>query len=536
MLRGLVVAIALLGGRMLAQAPVATAFEAADVHRSPFARVIPPVSMGYQARNLYTWHQARMVDLIAAAYGTDVNAVQGGPSWLEWDRFEVVARVPKGTPHEALAGMLKGLLADRFGLVVHTGMKPMPAYVLSLGEGKPKMKEVFDSEDTGCRARLDPAPPNDGPGIVPLLILNCHNMTMAHLVQQMRMMDPLYFKVPVLDETGLTQAWDFELKWSLHGQLVVARGDGISIFDAMSKQLGLKMEMKTAPQQVLLVDKVAETPTPNPPELVRAAVGGQKFDVSTIKPSSPDGPGPGARMGPGRISPNLIDVKQTTLKMLIGLGWNLDLQDDQVLAGAPKWVESDRFDVMAKVADDTAGPGGGARDIDDLRRMVRELLAERFGLKAHMEDRLVDEYVLVAVHPRMMKADPAERTRCAEGPGPDGKDPRIGNPGLNRLETCHDMTMEQLGVLLAQTAGKYMWRPALDETGLMGGWYFTLAFSSYDLAMGPRTGATAEASDPTGAISMYDAVERQLGLKLVMKKRMGPVLVIDHVEETPTEN
>jgi hypothetical protein len=55
-----------------------------------------------------------MVDLIATAYGVDQSYVQGGPNWLERDRFDVIAKAPAGTPPATLKLMLKSLLADRF--------------------------------------------------------------------------------------------------------------------------------------------------------------------------------------------------------------------------------------------------------------------------------------------------------------------------------------------------------------------------------------------------------------------------------------
>ena len=57
--------------------------------------------------------------------------------------------------------------------------------------------------------------------------------------------------------------------------------------------------------------------------------------------------------------------------------------------------------------------------------MLKQLLIERFEMKIHTEDRPQDAYTLVAVAPKMTKADPTERTLCKQGPGPDGKDPRF---------------------------------------------------------------------------------------------------------------
>jgi uncharacterized protein (TIGR03435 family) len=186
--------------------------------------------------------------------------------------------------------------------------------------------------------------------------------------------------------------------------------------------------------------------------------------------------------------------------------------------------------------------------------MLRALLIERFDLKAHFEERQIDGYVLSVVKPKMQKADPSNRTGCKEGPGPDGKDPRIANPILARLITCQNMTMALLADRLPNLAGGYVHTTVLDETGLTDGYDFTLSFSpigslrsgrppgmpapapAQQPASGGGNQTTASASDPSGAVSLPDAVNKQLGLKLELKKRPTQVLVIDHINEKPIEN
>ena len=178
--------------------------------------------------------------------------------------------------------------------------------------------------------------------------------------------------------------------------------------------------------------------------------------------------------------------------------------------------------------------------------MLQALLVDRFKLKAHLEDRPVSAYTLIAVNPKLRKADPLSRTRCTEGPGPDGKDPRTVNPALNRLVSCQNMTMAQIGDELQRVAAGYIYSPVLDATQIKGSWDFTLSFSSADLTKagagtGPPPGAAATStttatSDPNSALTLFDAVSKQLGLKLEKQRRPVPVLVIDHIEEKPTEN
>ena len=101
------------------------------------------------------------------------------------------------------------------------------------------------------------------------------------------------------------------------------------------------------------------------------------------------------------------------------------------------------------------------------------------------------------------------------------------------------MTSAEIADELQHIAGGYIYGPVLDKSGLEGSYDFTLSFSSVGRtnATPPPTSANSdsEASDPSGALTLYDAVSRQLGLKLVKEKRPMPVLVIDSIQEKPIE-
>jgi len=481
-----------------------------------------------------------MVDLISAAYGLDASNVQGGPSWLEWDRFDVIAKVPSTTTPEMAGLMLRSLLADRFKLAVHTGSKPMQAFVLSTGTDKPKLKESDGTGNAGCQSQ--PPQQNLPPGTISYIAFSCHNTSMETLAHNLHDWAGGYLTSPVVDATGLKGSWDFDLKWTGKGQIAKAGADGISIFDAVGKQLGLKLELQTASQPVLIVDSVDRKPTANPPDLEKnlPAPPPAQFEVAVIKPSKPE------EKAYGKISGDQVDMRGLTLKILIATAWDLDQNDDEELVGAPKWLDSDRFDVLAKVPIDALGlsvPNSPPIDEQVWRRMLRAILMDRFKMQVHTEDRPVTAYTLMAVNPKLRKADALSRTRCAEGPGPDGKDPRIANPVLNKLISCQNMTMVQIGDELQHIAEGYIYSPVLDATGIAGSWDFTLSFSSSNLIKGGGVmsgglpaGDANTAQEPNGAISLFDAVSKQLGLKLEKQKRPEPVLVIDHIEEMPTEN
>lgn len=542
----IVVLLSLCNNHLFAQSastPPPPKFEIADVHVSPH-RLFPFTEGGHLRGERYIMRQATMVDLIATAYDVDAANVQGGPIWLETDRFDIIAKAPPGTPGATTRLMLRSLLADRFHLALHSGTQPMPAYVLITGKGPNKMKRSEDAGEADCKFQEPPHDP--APGTVISIVFSCHHTTMEALAKNLHQWAGAYITDPVVDQTGLKGSWDFDIKWTPKQLLQKAGPDGISIFDAVDKELGLKLDRQTAPRPVLIVDNVNQKPTPNSPDLekILPALPPPQFDVAVIKPGKPDS------QLRGRIRGGEVNVQGATLRFLITFAWDLSPNDDEVLVGAPKWLDSDRFDIQAKVVSDApagSDPNASRIDIEDLRHMLQALIADRFKMQSHMENRPVFAYTLLAVKPKLTKADPLSRTRCKEGPGPDGKDPRVTNPTLNRLVSCQNMTMSQIGEELQRVASGYIYSPVLDDTGIKGSWDFTLSFSSVDLTKAgagaggpPPPGASptsnSSASDPNGAVSLFDAVSKQLGLKLEKQRRPSPVLVIDHIEEQPTEN
>src|SRR5207249_6037115 len=167
-----------------------------------------------------------------------------------------------------------------------------------------------------------------------------------------------------------------------------AAADGITIADALVKQLGLKLKAQKVPRPVIVVDSVNQTPSPNPSGTTTSLPPAPlpEFEVADIKPSAP-GARPMGRMQNGRL-----DAQGLPLKNLIMLAW--ELNGDELIAGAPKWLDSARFDIVAKAP--TAGPGDQV-DFESLRLMLRALLVDRFKMATHMENRSVTAYTLMAV-------------------------------------------------------------------------------------------------------------------------------------------
>ena len=331
----------------------------------------------------------------------------------------------------------------------------------------------------------------------------------------------------MVDQTGLKGVYDFEVKWTGRAQLARQGADGISIFDAVDKQLGLKLDPQSIPMPVLRVESANQKPTENAPGVTTKLPPPPpaEFEVADIKPSKPDA------QQQAQIQNGRVNLGGLSLKTMIQLSW--DLNGDEMMADAPKWLDSGRWDVVAKAPIEVANQDQA--DIDTLRVMLQHLLEERFLLKTHMEERPISAYVLSAGKPKMAKADPSNRTGCKEGPGADGKDPRIANPVLNRLITCVNMTMAQFAAQLPNLANGYVHSAVTDTTGLDGAYDFTVNFSGAGLLQGAGVSGPAGA-EPNGALSLPDAVGKQMGVKLEMVKRPVQVLVIDHVEEKPTEN
>jgi uncharacterized protein (TIGR03435 family) len=507
---------------LLPAAAFSQTFESADVHASAPA-TNASMHGGALRGGRYEVRTATMVDLISAAYGMESDKVLGGPRWLDWDRFDVLGKAPAATTQQALGMMLQNLLADRFKLAVHKDTKPMPAFVLTAGKGKAKMKEAADPGKADCQD----LPQKPDAGTVPYQAISCRNMTMAIFASVLRGYGGgTYLPDTVVEHTGLEGAWDFDLKWTPRNRLAQAGSDGITLFDAIDKQLGLKLEAQKAPLPVLIVDSVNESPTPNDPGVAAKIPPAPpaEFEVATIKLSPPDAQGQRGRMQNGRL-----DLQNFTLKEMIRIGWELN-NNDEMIVGLPKSADSVRYNIAAKIA--TAG-GSAAQDIDDdsLLLMLRRLLMERFGLKVHKEDRPVSAYTLTAAKQvKLQKADPQNRTGCKSGAGT--------NAMLNRLITCTNISLPEFVVTLENMANGYVRAPIKDATGVEGYWDLSVNFSGVGLLPGARfdPNKSTETSDPNGSLTLPEALQKQLGLKLEMGKRPLPVLVVDHVEEKPAEN
>lgn len=506
-------------------------FDVADVH-SISSSSGTAMRGGFIPGGLYELHTASLLDLIRTAYGVEADAIFGGPSWLDSDRFEIIAKTEPNSTAANRELMLRALLADRFKLVVHKEDKPQDVFVLTIGK-RALMNESAGGGPSDCKPPEDNKPQ-------PYISLNCSNMTMADFAKQFRRMAGGYVTHPIVDQTGLDGAYDFSIHWTPRQLLLLRLGGdsdpnpAISFFDAIEKQLGLKLVEGNRPLPAIVVDSVNRTPTPNLPGVSASLpTVPTEFEVAMVKPSKP-----GDMMQ--RIQPKAggrIEIENIQLKRLIRLAWDID--EDRIV-GAPKWIESDHFDIVAKTAD---FPLSAPPPFDVLRPMLRALLMERFQLKVHNEDQPVEVWSLtVGRHGAKLKtADPSSRTGCKTSLGQQGSS-TAALPMINY--TCQNTTMQQLAEAMHRIAGGYVDRPAVDMTGLTGSYDFTISWTPVYAMNGlgrirspEGQQLTPVADDPSGGTSFFSAVEKQLGLHLEKGRKVSmPVLVIDHIGQLMPDN
>jgi len=282
--------------------------------------------------------------------------------------------------------------------------------------------------------------------------------------------------------------------------------------------------------------------------VLTAALQAQKFDVASIKPTTfprPDGSGrlvlARTTGGPGTSDPGRIHYPYGNLRRLLLDAYQLkDLQ----LSG-PDWMASATFDISATMPPSTTK--------EQFRVMLQNLLVDRFRIALHRENREVAAYSLVIAkggmklqEPKPILAQPDPPAPPADGPmvltatksGSDGFPPVSFPPGHSGIMAVRNPSGQARIVAqletpqgLADLLSSLLEKPVADATSLTGKYDFVVSFSSGTSAS-PE--ATAAAADPWP--DLFAALQSQLGLKLEPGKSTVQVLVIDHIEKTPTDN
>jgi uncharacterized protein (TIGR03435 family) len=488
-------------------AATAPAFEMADVHVTPPGG--PSRGGGFIPGGRFEVRGVTMLQLISMAYcvyGDD--KIQGGPAWLDTDKFDVIAKVPPGTSEAAYQPMLQALLADRFKLAIHNDTKALPTFALIVGK-RPQLKESATPGDAECRMNA----------VSGVRTYTCHNMNMEGFTQRLPGVAAAYLNHPLMDFTGLKGTYDFSLHWTGRNAALSAKsGDAdppaaISVFEAVDKQLGLKIEARQQPTPVIVVDHVNQTPTDNAPGVTKTLPPAPtEFEVAEIKVSKPDGPQTGS------INPGRIEVFGITMKEMLNFAYDVE---EESIAGAPKWTDTDHFDLIAKTP--TAVP------FEDMRVMLQNLIVQKFKFTFHREDQPMPVFALTVGKrtPKLKDADPSNRSACKRTPG----------DGIVTY-ACQNTTMAQLAEKVRSAATGYITHPVVDLTGLNGAYDFAITWTPSQLIAGAGRGGAdpTVASTPSGGLTFFEAIDKQLGLKLDSQKHPMPVVVIDHLERLPAEN
>lgn len=524
--------VALLGVTLAGQSTsTVERFEVADVRPSAETAggrpaALAAVRIGVPRNGRYEIRRASMVDLIRTAWGVEADKVVGGPHWLEMDRFDVIAKVPPTATRETVKPMLRALLADRFGLVLKEEIKPVASNAIVRSVGELRLKEAPAGAATTCPQNIQTS--TTGGQMRLIVTMACRGMTLATLAEQLTRAPAIAGVTgPVVDATGLAGAWDFDLRFS-PAQLVSLTGSAAASgpsFAAALAQLGLKFEPRQVPMPLLTVERVSQVPTPNDAAAVAAAFPPgppPEFEVVDVRPAAPGAP---TRL---QIMPNGSVNVSAPLRMVLSLAWELPSTDGSIVSTA----SLDRpFELIAKMT--TSGPAEQV-DREVVGQMIQKALADQIGLKSRWEERQVKGYSLVAdgAH-KLVKADPTSRTRCAASS-------RAAGNSLEQTLVCQNMTMAEFAARLQQYGGAMFPVPVLDETKIEGRWNFTVAFAPPALAQAlaqaralqapNAAGAGPGASDPTGVMTLEEAVDRQMGLKLRARQRQGRVLVVDYDE------
>ena len=311
---------------------------------------------------------------------------------------------------------------------------------------------------------------------------------------------------------------------------------GISLFDAIDSQLGIRLEAHTVPLPVLVVDAVNRKPREDSAGGVPSSRASEpsEFEVASVRPNisdDPPTPPPARQYHPG----GRLTWRGIPLRDLVRLAWDLDPDPHAVIVGAPNWMDA-RYDILAKAPANTMASSTQIF-ADDLQKMLRALLIDRFKMRAHYEDRQVEVYTLVANKPKLKPADPSTRPGCRMAPPQPPGEPGEGPPP--RVVVCRNATMEQFANGLQEIARSYIRYQVVDGTGIQGAWDFTLRFHPAPPPRDEKKDMAKEKEkkeDEGPRISIFAAMDKQLGLKLQPQKRAMPVLVIDHIEQKPAEN
>jgi uncharacterized protein (TIGR03435 family) len=268
------------------------------------------------------------------------------------------------------------------------------------------------------------------------------------------------------------------------------------------------------------------------------------FAVASVRPNT---------SGDQRVmiknEPGGLTATNVPLRVLIRTAYQL--QEDSQIVGAPSWIASDRFDIVAKAEGASLVPGGAALGRPNVR--LQALLKDRFKLTVHKETRELSIYALVLAR-RDGRLGPRLRPTTVDcvailaalfplpgrgnapappppSPHPSDKAPVCGSTGGPGRLISQGMTMARLALNLSGRVD----RVVVDRTGLAADFDLDLEWMPDQFEgsgpLGPLPGTQPPTPSDSSGPSLYTAVQEQLGLKLESTKGPVDVLIVDHVEQ-----
>jgi len=211
-------------------------------------------------------------DLIVQAYGLVLSdQIVGLPNWTNSERFDIEAKVAGGDiaafrtlTLDQVRSMGRPILTDRFEFAAHEEKRVLPLYALVVAKDGSKLKpSTLSTQDANARTGLiQMRHASNANGATPALNeLTARGVTMDRLASTLSQQG---LGRVVLDNTGLTDRYDFKLTWASESVAADTNSEasGPSIFTAVSEQLGLKLEPKKGPVPVLVIDRI-EAPSLN---------------------------------------------------------------------------------------------------------------------------------------------------------------------------------------------------------------------------------------------------------------------------------
>jgi uncharacterized protein (TIGR03435 family) len=225
---------------------------------------------------VFTCENCSVLDLLVSAYGVDRFQVTA-PSWTEDQRFTTTAKIPEGATKEQFKLMMQNLLAERFKLAVHRESKDMLRSELVVAKSglklKPSVEEPPHKDDEAEADKKPPEPEKfmakDGyPAITQGMAMGNGRARMVYPRQTMDFFATSFLSGqlhhPVIDATGLTGKYDFALFWDMSaGTGASDLEPGPTLIEAVQSQLGLKLEQKKGPVEIIVVDHMERVPTEN---------------------------------------------------------------------------------------------------------------------------------------------------------------------------------------------------------------------------------------------------------------------------------